>query len=438
MFISRHADLVFTTRTVSAFIAALVLLLPLPIALLEQALPAYALVLRALSWLALGFGLCWLRTLWELFHNLFYSTHTELLVCLSFLFGAVLLLVLAIIKSSTVACLVLYGALALFSAVTASLLLLRLNRTQQEFAIGTQQFSPYITHDITANALQGIVMGCTIATILNLGVSSGVSILIPLAVSLVISGLVVVLVTLLRQQRTYDLALLLDRLLPLATFFFILSPLVNEGARMIFCCIILAILFYGQTRKIILGIVLNNQLHLNPLTHSSLVPLPYVAGAFIGFVAFLYIYSYLGLSGAELFLLTSAGAFTIVIALYLGQIRHNPTIYDRNNRTGEGLNEGAVRPTASGEQKVDDYDDYGRYLDTRCDAIIEKRGLTLKEAEVFRLLVRGRNAEFISNTLFISLATARTHIYHIYAKLEVSSHQQLIDVFEAEALKNRG
>lgn len=69
--------------------------------------------------------------------------------------------------------------------------------------------------------------------------------------------------------------------------------------------------------------------------------------------------------------------------------------------------------------------------------MVEERGLTRREAEVFEFLVRGRNAEFISNTLFISLATAKTHIYRVYAKLDVNNHQQLIDVFEEQLFPDK-
>lgn len=66
----------------------------------------------------------------------------------------------------------------------------------------------------------------------------------------------------------------------------------------------------------------------------------------------------------------------------------------------------------------------------RCEALADRCGLTPREREVFDCLARGRNAEYIQNKLFISENTVRTHILHIYRKLEVNSQQQLIDLVD--------
>jgi DNA-binding NarL/FixJ family response regulator len=66
----------------------------------------------------------------------------------------------------------------------------------------------------------------------------------------------------------------------------------------------------------------------------------------------------------------------------------------------------------------------------RCQQIIVGNGLTKREEDIFLLLAKGRNAESISNKLFISVATAKTHIHHIYTKLSISSHQELLDLVD--------
>lgn len=57
---------------------------------------------------------------------------------------------------------------------------------------------------------------------------------------------------------------------------------------------------------------------------------------------------------------------------------------------------------------------------------------TPREVEVFTLLSRGRNAEFIQKTLFISNHTVKTHIYNIYRKMDIHSLQDLLDILDAE------
>lgn len=67
---------------------------------------------------------------------------------------------------------------------------------------------------------------------------------------------------------------------------------------------------------------------------------------------------------------------------------------------------------------------------TRCDDIVRDCGLSPREAEVFRLLAKGRNAEFISQELCIAKPTTKTHIQHVYQKLTINSHQELIDLID--------
>ena len=69
-------------------------------------------------------------------------------------------------------------------------------------------------------------------------------------------------------------------------------------------------------------------------------------------------------------------------------------------------------------------------LEERCRDMSEACGLTAREAEVFGYLARGRNVRFIEEELVVSYNTVKTHVSHIYAKLGVHSHQELIDLVE--------
>lgn len=66
------------------------------------------------------------------------------------------------------------------------------------------------------------------------------------------------------------------------------------------------------------------------------------------------------------------------------------------------------------------------------DILCRRFCLTPREAEVFGLLSKGRNAEFIQNALFISNHTVKTHIYNIYRKMGIHSLQELLDLMDAE------
>lgn len=67
-------------------------------------------------------------------------------------------------------------------------------------------------------------------------------------------------------------------------------------------------------------------------------------------------------------------------------------------------------------------------LDERIGAIAAAHRLTPRETEVFGLLARGRSIPYIRDELVISRETAATHAKHIYAKLDVHSRQELIDL----------
>lgn len=59
-----------------------------------------------------------------------------------------------------------------------------------------------------------------------------------------------------------------------------------------------------------------------------------------------------------------------------------------------------------------------------------KYGLTPREAETFGMLARGRNREYIEEHLGVSRNTVKAHVKHIYAKLGIHSHQELLDLVE--------
>ena len=54
------------------------------------------------------------------------------------------------------------------------------------------------------------------------------------------------------------------------------------------------------------------------------------------------------------------------------------------------------------------------------------------KTEIMRYLARGRTKAHIAGVLYVSENTVRSHVRNIYAKLEVHTRQQLIDLVEEE------
>ncbi len=69
-------------------------------------------------------------------------------------------------------------------------------------------------------------------------------------------------------------------------------------------------------------------------------------------------------------------------------------------------------------------------LATRCRELAAGHGLTPRETEVLGLLARGRNNQFIQDELTLTRNTVKTYIKRVYAKIDVHSQQELIDLVD--------
>lgn len=95
----------------------------------------------------------------------------------------------------------------------------------------------------------------------------------------------------------------------------------------------------------------------------------------------------------------------------LGSVHHTPTTPDELNAESE-----SETPSSADE------------IDERIRELAQLGALTPRETEVFALLARGRSIPYVRDALVISRETAATHAKHIYAKLNVHSRQELIDL----------
>lgn len=62
-------------------------------------------------------------------------------------------------------------------------------------------------------------------------------------------------------------------------------------------------------------------------------------------------------------------------------------------------------------------------------------GVSGRELEVMLLLVQGRSAARVADSLGVSAATVNSHVHHVYRKLGVHSRQELLDMVEQEGQK---
>lgn len=91
----------------------------------------------------------------------------------------------------------------------------------------------------------------------------------------------------------------------------------------------------------------------------------------------------------------------------------------------------APRSGAFDEDAIADIVDAESNLAKRCENIANTYLLSKRETEVMFLLARGFNSSYIQEKLYISEGTAKTHIRHIYRKVNVHSQQELMRLVEA-------
>lgn len=84
---------------------------------------------------------------------------------------------------------------------------------------------------------------------------------------------------------------------------------------------------------------------------------------------------------------------------------------------GEGVDGGTAKdPEGSLEERID----------RRCAELAAQARLTAREAQVLRLLALGHGSAYVSETLYISPNTVRTHVHNLYGKLGVGSREEII------------
>lgn len=63
-----------------------------------------------------------------------------------------------------------------------------------------------------------------------------------------------------------------------------------------------------------------------------------------------------------------------------------------------------------------------------CESLIEEHALTPREGEILFMSMQGKRPAEIANELFIEVSTTRTHIKHIYTKLDIHSRSELLEI----------
>ncbi len=85
---------------------------------------------------------------------------------------------------------------------------------------------------------------------------------------------------------------------------------------------------------------------------------------------------------------------------------------------------------AAGSEVKEETEEEKGSFQRRCEELSGQYLLSAREKEVLVLLAKGHNASFIQEQLCVSKSTAKTHINHIYKKMDIHTQQELLNMVE--------
>jgi DNA-binding CsgD family transcriptional regulator len=213
--------------------------------------------------------------------------------------------------------------------------------------------------------------------------------------------------------------------LPLIIGGLLLLPFFEQTGRIVCCCLVITALAHTSVMAWTTTSVENAEFQLHPGDRFALRQFPSWAGFLFGaLLACLTIFLLPG-NRQELAIVATILAIVVVTVF---------SFYGGNeSRTKKRLNDLLTNHGVAADDTVGEEESNERqrgFFQQRCEIVIDLYELTPREAEVFILLAKGRNAEHISERLFVSPATVKSHIYHIYRKLGINSQQRLMNVVD--------
>lgn len=125
--------------------------------------------------------------------------------------------------------------------------------------------------------------------------------------------------------------------------------------------------------------------------------------------------------------LVTLAAYVGIMALMWYTYRETKISTDESGRHEDGYSP-QVPNTDRGREELEDPGSITDSIAERCEVLSERYHLTHREKEVLSLLAQGRTRAYIQEELVLSVSTVKTHISHIYAKLDVHDRQGVMDL----------
>lgn len=258
---------------------------------------------------------------------------------------------------------------------------------------------------------------------------------LPLSIALFIGGLViVVLASFVRKNLAYRF---LGTLLPYAVIMLMVFAFGDEDAQLFSLCAMLALLSCFEILSI--ANLSRNARYLFDNRSDALIVsrstnrFAFAAGWIIGFIVVENAALLPHGAATVAFILLAFISVVVVMRLYrIGQMSLDlMSLNDDSDENASGdLAEETMSASREAEPTSPREENRNSPYARAVAATAEEYGLSPRERQMLVYLAHGRDAKAISEKLVLSVHTVRTHIYNIYAKTGVHSHQELLDIID--------
>lgn len=238
--------------------------------------------------------------------------------------------------------------------------------------------------------------------------------------------------------------------LPLLVASLLAFPLFGDTGRIVCACIANTTLAHSSVVSWYTTSIDNSEFRLHPIGRFAQRQVPTWVGFFLGTVLAYLAIIRLELGDVALCAFMAALAVLVVsgFSLYSGDDsvarQRLDALLNPANGIGNQANANAsiicpdatLAENATEEPEDQAPEEWQNRFSQRCAHAAARYNLTPRETEVFYLLARGRNANYIAAQLVVSPATVKSHIYHIYQKLGINSQQHLMNVVDESDPEN--
>lgn len=277
--------------------------------------------------------------------------------------------------------------------------------------MGSQPLSRKLSKSLHKSNLVLIIYGA----VFGVGIYACMAPDLPVFVSYPLTGLflglgvgVLLLVNVL-TGRSFSFNELVTALLPVIAIALMLLTVVSGMGRWVLYLLLLMLLTMFDVASFCFLFEITVKLRLTPIRSIARGRIHIQLGMALAGTLNLLLSDFLDLSQDNLFLVPLVlVVFLFIMVVASGEIKALPD--SLSGREGEG--------SPAGSRSDDD--------EAKCKILAEDYDLSHRELDVLVLLMRGYDTNSVAEKLFVSPHTVKSHTYHIYKKMGVSSKQELL------------